>query len=103
MGCHRETRSGHPFIRRLWRMPCGGCRVVLPMRQGLSRNTTSATNRIARRSLSRLQGVLARSNTVAALAALAGRQLDGVVYLHLGHNIDHSTNGEALLMERMAP
>src|SRR5262249_11351851 len=53
--------------------------------------------------LERVRRQIARSNLAARCAVLLRNQLDGIVYLHLGHDIDHTVNGEQWLLDQVAP
>lgn len=55
------------------------------------------------RQIARVRTALARSTTVAHVAARAKNQLHGLVVEHLGHDIDMARNGEHWIVQQLAP
>lgn len=53
--------------------------------------------------LARGRMAASRSRRLTRIAARLSTHLEGVVYLRLGHDIDHRTNGELMLVRLLAP
>jgi FkbM family methyltransferase len=69
----------------------------------VSENLVNRLRPMLARPLEGIRMQLSRSNVAARCAALLSNQLNGIVALHLGHDIDHTTNGEVWIMDQVAP